>query len=36
MVRKAGDQLLVMAKFMDPAQRQFCGQPVELGGIITE
>jgi len=35
-VRKVGDQFLVMAIFMNPAQCQFFGQPVELGGIIAE
>ena len=36
MVSKAGEQFLVMAKFMNPAQRQVLGQPVELGSIIAE
>ncbi len=35
-VRKAWDQGLVMTKFMDPTQGQLEGQPVELGGIVTE
>jgi len=36
MVSKAGAQLLVMTKFMNPAQSQFCGERIELGSIITQ
>lgn len=36
MVSKAWDQFLVMAIFMDPAESQFCGQGVELWGVVTE
>lgn len=36
MVSKAWDQFLVMAIFMDPAESQFCGQAVELWGVVTE
>lgn len=32
----AWNQLLVVTEFMDPAQRQLCRQPVELGSIVTE
>jgi hypothetical protein len=36
MDREAGHQLLVMAKFVDPAQRQLHSQPVKLRGIVTD
>src|SRR5947209_7362787 len=36
MVSEAWLEFLVMTKFMDPAQRQFCGERIELGGIVTE
>ena len=36
MVSKAWHQFLVMAVFMDPAQRKLCRQPVELGRVVAE
>ena len=36
MVLKAGDQFLVVTKFMDPAQGDPRGQPIELGRIVAD
>src|SRR3979411_1086228 len=33
---KAGDQFLVVTQFMDPAQRQFLRQRIELGSVVTD
>ena len=35
-VRDAWEQLLVMTKFVNPAERSFNRQPVELGRIVTD
>ena len=35
-VGKTGDQFLVVTKFMDPAQRQFLRQRIELGSVVTD
>ena len=36
MEREVWGQFLVVTKFMDPAQSEFCRQAVELGRIVTE
>src|SRR6266480_549654 len=36
MVLKARDEFLIVAKFMNPAQSDPRGQPIELGSIIAD